>query len=168
MAKRTLYRTVFSAILLGWLVPALAWAQIVSVAGADGTAAAVEQLSQQATALYSTPAKWGEAGALLEQAGRMLPVEDPVGVGLLKQAAQLQAHVGDLARARANMKEVGWRALGQGSVVLAANAYADAALIAVEQGDLPAARQLVDIVQLLSRWPGVNASQRRQILKRIA
>lgn len=153
---------------MGWLIPASLWGQAVTMAGATLHAnAAVAQLEQQAFELFSTPARFGEAGTLLERAGRMLPPEDVAAIDLLIQAARLEHFAGDLTHARACMRAAGWRALGNGQVRVAANAYADAALIAVEQKDLAGAEELVAIVNLLARWPGVTASERREILKRI-
>jgi hypothetical protein len=84
------------------------------------------------------------------------------------RAARLQYFGGALAKAQASMKEAGWRALGQGQVKVAANAYADAALIAVAQHDEDAALKLVGIVKLLAQWPGVTPAEARQIRTRIS
>lgn len=153
---------------MGWLVPASLWCQAVTLGGATLTASAeVARLEQEAQALYSTPARFGEAGVLLERAGRLLAVEDLPAVDLLIQAARLEYYAGDLGHARACMSDAGWRALGNGRVQVAANAYADAAVIAMEQGDQVAAEEFVAIVKLLARWPGVGEKARRQILDRI-
>ena len=52
-------------------------------------------------------------------------------------------------------------------MLTAANAYADAALIAIEQHDQAGAVKLVKIVNLLAQWPGVTSQQAKQIRSRI-
>ena len=153
---------------MSWLLPASLWGQAATVPAAalvaEVTPAALELKAED---LSTDPTRFGEAGDLLEQAARMLAVEDPASVSLLIRAARLQYFDGGLAKSIASMKEAGWRALGQGRVQVAANAYADAALIAIAQQDNAEAVKLVRIVKLLAQWPGVTTAQARQIKGRI-
>ncbi|NJD08982.1 MAG: hypothetical protein FIB01_00570 [Gemmatimonadetes bacterium] len=153
---------------LGWLVPASLWGQATTFpAAAAYVTATPAELESMAEDLASSPDRFGEAGDLLAQAAHKLAVEDAASVALLIRAARLQYFGGALADARANMKEAGWRALGQGSVRVAANAYADAALIAVAQHDNDGAIELGRVVKLLAQWPGVSVADARQIRSRI-
>jgi len=169
MTKRVALRVVgFVAVpMLAWLMPAMLLGQATSIPAATAAVMPAAQLVTMAEELSSTPARFQEAGVLLDRAGRQLPVEDPASVGLLVRAARLHYFGGALEQARSAMKEAGWRALGQGHVRTAANAYADAALIALAQDDKAAATDLVAIVKLLEEWPGVTVADRRQIRSRI-
>jgi hypothetical protein len=170
-SKRTIRLLIGFAMIpaMGWLLPAALWGQDPAVAGASVYATVTPAgLKLRAEDLSSDPATFGQAGDLFEQAARMLPVEDEAGVGLLIRAARLQYFGGALDRALVSMKEAGWRALGQGKVQVAANAYADAALIAVADQDKEAALKLAGIVKLLAQWPGVTPAESRQINKRIS
>lgn len=153
---------------MGWLFPAVLWCQLPAASGATLYASVTPaDLELKAADLCSDPATFGQAGDLFEQAARMLPVEAAQSVDLLVRAARLQYWAGALTRARTNMKEAGWRALGQGQVRRAANAYADAALIAAADKDEAGVVQLAKIVQLLAKWPGVTPAESRQIRSRI-
>lgn len=169
-ARRACLGVVFGSMasLGAWLLPAALWGQAVTVATAGIYANATPaELMERAGSLFDTPARFGEAGDMLQAAGQKLAVEDPASVQLLVKAARLQYFAGNLAAARANLKEAGWRALGQGDVATAADLYGDAAIIAIEQKDATAANELVRIVRLLADWPGVTPSQHRRIMKRL-
>jgi len=163
--KRVFLRLLGIAVVpaVGWLLPTSLQGQ---VRVALNTPYATPVVSVQAI-LTTDPSQFLQAGILFDEAGRRLAVENPASVGLLVRAARLQYFGGDLTQARSAMKEAGWRALGQGQVQVAANAYADAALIALAQGDRLAATDDVAKVQVLAQWPGVSGAERRQIMKRI-
>jgi hypothetical protein len=168
--KQAFLRMVGIAVIpaLGWLLPAALWGQVASIPAAALYAGLTPaELELKAEDLSTSPDRFGEAGDLLEQAGRLMAVEDPASVKMMIRAARLQYFGGSLEKARASMKEAGWRALGQGQVLTAANAYADAALIAIEQHDQAGAVKLVKIVNLLAQWPGVTSQQAKQIRSRI-
>lgn len=169
-SKRTIQMLIGFAVIpaMGWLLPASLWGQTPAVSGATLYATVTPaELELRAEDLSSDPTRFGQAGDLFEQAAKLMPVEDEASVGLLVRAARLQYFGGALDKAMATMKEAGWRALGQGRVQAAANAYADAALIALVDQDRKAATQLVGIVKLLAQWPGVTKTESRQIMKRI-
>jgi len=169
MTKRVVLRVlgILAIPTVGWLVPAVLWGQATSIPSAATNVVPAAQLVMMAEELSSTPTRFQEVGVLFEKAARQLPVEDPASVDLLIRAARLHYYGGSLVQAKSAMKEAGWRALGQGHVRVAANAYADAALIALAQEDKAAATDLVAIVKLLEKWPGVTAAEQRQIRKRI-
>lgn len=171
MTSKRIIRMVLGIALIpamGWLLPAALWGQVATLPATAAYASATPaELTSMALDLASSPDRFGEAGDLLAQAAHKLPVEDPSSVELLIRAARLQYFGGALTAARSNMKEAGWRALGQGQVRVAANAYADAALIAVAQQDKPAAVELAGVVNLLARWPGVSTADARQIRSRV-
>jgi len=167
MIKHMMVAAAFPA--MGWLAPACLWGQVPAVTGAATlyTEVTPATLELKAEGLMTSLDNAGQAGDLLEQAGRMLAVEDANSVGLLIRAARLHYFNGELAQARQAMKDAGWRALGQGFPVAAANAYTDAALIAVAQKDVDGARELAAIVNLIAHWPGLTTAERRQIKSRI-
>lgn len=150
-----------------WIIPACLWGQGVNPGAAVVATLTPAQVMEQAQVLFGEPAHFGDAADMLEKAGIATPLEDVGGASLLVAAARIQVYTGELARARRNMQEAGWRALGNGKLLMAANAYADAALIALQQKDDTAAREYVRIVKLLADWPKVSAAERRQILSRI-
>lgn len=171
MTSKRMIRTVLGIALipaLGWLVPAALWGQVSTLpAAAAYVSTSPAELVAMAADLYSIPERFGEAGDLLAEAGRKLAVEDPASVDLLVRGARLQYFGGSLPAALTNMKEAGWRALGQGQVQEAANRYADAALIAIAQQDSKETVKLARIVKLLAQWPGVSFDEAKQIRSRI-
>ena len=161
------WQRVLVAVGFWWIIPACLWGQGVNPGAAVVATLTPAQVMAQAQQLFGEPEHFGAAADMLEKAGIATPLEDVGGANLLVAAARIQVYTGELARARRNMQEAGWRALGNGKLLLAANAYADAALIAQRQNDEPAAREYVRIVKLLAQWPKVSAAERRQILSRI-
>lgn len=171
MTSRHTFRMIMGIALipaLGWLLPAALWGQVTALpAAAAYVSATPAELEVMAEDLATSPDRFGEAGNLLAQAAHKLAVEDPAGVNLLIRAARLQYFGGALTDAKASMKEAAWRALGQGQVKVAANAYTDAALIAVAQQDQASALHLAGVVKLLAQWPGISTADARQIRSRI-
>lgn len=147
------------------LAPAYASAQL----PAPATASYSVMLLQNAQNLFiDGQARFVEAAAMLDQAGHAMPEDDATSADVLVWAARVAAYNGDLAEARDNMEEAAWRAMGNGKLMVAANAYADAALIALRQGDNAGAKELVRRVLVVANWKGLKYAERKQILDRIA
>ncbi|MEJ2547855.1 MAG: hypothetical protein P8125_08560, partial [Gemmatimonadota bacterium] len=88
-------------------------------------------LHQQAIDLYEFPERWGEAADLHRKAAENLPKNDAGQFFGYSRAALLYFYAGELAAARRSMEDAAEVAEATGDVLTAANAFVDAAFIAV-------------------------------------
>jgi hypothetical protein len=124
-------------------------------------------LHQQAIDLYETPERWGEAGDLHREAAENLPENDAGQFFGYSRAALLYFHAGELAAARRSMEDAAQVAEATGDVVTAANAFVDAAFIAVAEDYDGKQREFVAEARELADSPVFSAAERQDVLARI-
>lgn len=124
---------------MGWVVTAMtaftvaavpAGAQSQPISGSD----LATELEREAARLQMTSDGWADAASLYVAAAGHRQHEDPQARQDLFTAANLYHQVGDLPAAMSALESAGVRALSSGDSVLAAQLFANAALIADEAG----------------------------------
>jgi hypothetical protein len=125
-----------------------------------------EELYQRAVALYDKPSQFREAAQLLIASARLRSPDDPAAFTSLWMAGRLYSAARDRRNAQRTLEEAARLALGNGEVVEAANAFLDAAFIAVDRRD-DGALELVVLAQRLATSSHLQNGQREAILKRI-
>jgi hypothetical protein len=124
-------------------------------------------LHQQAIDLYEVPERWGEAGDLHRQAAENLTKNDAGQFFGYSRAALLYFYAGELPEARRAMEDAAEVAAATGDVLTAANAFVDAAFIAVAEGYDGKRREFVlDARELLDSGV-LSEADRELILSRI-
>ena len=120
-----------------------------------------------AVELYETPARWEEAGELHEQAARQLVKNDAGQFFGFNRAAILYLYSGNPARSRKAMEKAASVAEATGDVLTAANAWVDAAFIAIVEGYAGKRREFVANARSLAESEELTAADRDAILARI-
>lgn len=146
----------------------IADARQVAGAGQNGRTdeARAQALYKEAVRHFNSPARHAYSAELLVESAQLLPVTNPIATPRLVMAARLYGHAGDMARAGSVMELAATRALESGDVIAAANAFADAAIYAVEQNQPQRARALVARARALAQSPLLDVAQRAAIMER--
>jgi len=124
-------------------------------------------LHQQAIDLYEFPERWGEAADLHRQAAENLTKNDAGQFFGYSRAALLYFYAGELSAARRSMEDAAEVAEATGDVLTAANAFVDAAFIAVAEGYDGKQREFVGEAEELIQSPVLTDDDRSAILARI-
>lgn len=124
-------------------------------------------LHQTAISLYELPQFWELAGDLHKQAADALPRNDAGQFFGYSRAAVLYFHAGDFVDARRAMEDAARVAEATGDLLVAANAYVDAAFIAIAEGYAGKKREFVSAARVLADSQWVTAEERAEILTRI-
>jgi hypothetical protein len=124
-------------------------------------------LHQQAIDLYELPERWGEAADLHRQAAENLQKNDAGQFFGYSRAALLYFHAGELAAARRSMEDAAEVAEATGDVLTAANAFVDAAFIAVAEDYDGKQREFVGEARELIESPVLSVEDRAAVLARI-
>jgi hypothetical protein len=157
---------------LALLVPADATAQrvhtpptvVVNATTRDNARA--DTLDRWAESMYGTRWQWPRAARLHERAAA-LRGDDPRAVQSWRMAAWLYGATGDHGRGRTMMERAAESAAAGGDVERAANAYIDAALIAMEDGRADKATGLLRRTRVVLGSPLLPLDRRGAILRRI-
>ena len=120
-----------------------------------------------ALALYETPSRWAEAGELHEKAAKELVKNDAGQFFGFNRAAALYLYAGETARSRRAMERAASVAEATGDVFTAANAWVDAAFIAIAEGFTAKTREFVANARTLADSEVLSESDRAGILARI-
>jgi hypothetical protein len=107
------------------------------------------------------------AGRLFQQAAASRAVDDRQALESLRMAGLVTYYGKDLRRSRSIMVERAERALRLGEVDQAANAYIDAAFLAVELRDGGAALAFAENARMLADSPFLSAGQRNNLAHRL-
>ena len=126
-----------------------ATAQITTEASTDEIAT----LETDARGYLNDPTAWDRAAGLFRRAAELRPEGDPAATQDLMYAARLSFYEGNERQAIRDFESAGQRALAMGDVLVAANAFADAAWIAQHRGYGERAHALLGRAQLLSNSP---------------
>jgi hypothetical protein len=108
-----------------------------------------------------------KAARLFQQAAAARGPDDREALRSLEMAGRLAHYGNDLRRSRAAMVQRAERALRLGEVHEAADAYIDAAFVAVEIGDGAAALGYAESARLLSGSPLLSVAERHALSQRL-
>jgi tetratricopeptide (TPR) repeat protein len=124
-------------------------------------------LHQTAISLYEIPSYWELAGDLHKAAADNLPRNAAGQFFGYNRAAVLYFHAGEFDDARRSMEDAAEVAAATGDFYTAANAYVDAAFVAIAEGYAGKKREFVrEAVELAdSEW--ITAEEKADILARI-
>ena len=146
---------------------ALAMALGAVSAGAQTTAEVnvtdVEALEADAHAHLDDLSAWDRAARLFRRAADLRHQGDPAATENLMYAARLAYYEGDERQAVRDFEAAGQRALAMGDVIVAANAFTDAAWVAQHRGYGERALTLLSRAQLLSRSPLIPEDERTHL-----
>ncbi len=129
--------------------------------------ATADRLHSEAVELLPQAGEAARTARLLERAAELRPACDVKATQELTWAARAYHSLGRTEKARVTMLRAAERAVWTGDVVAAANAYLDAAALAVELADKVAAVDAVARAEVLTSSPLLTDGQRQQILARI-
>lgn len=124
-------------------------------------------LHQRAIDLYEVPDRWAEAADLHRRAAEQLIDNDAGQFFGFSRASLLYFYAGDSGSARKNMERAARVAEATGDVLTAANAWVDAAFIAVAEGYAGKKREFVREARALADSDLVSEEARAAILARI-
>jgi len=127
---------------------------------ADDLALRAESLSMQLT-------HFTQAAELFERSAAARGPGDTRAVTCLRSAATLRYNSGDKRRGLGLMEKAADRAIRLGDVMIAANSYIDAAVIANELRQGVRARDLGERAALLTKSPLLSETQRSALLDRM-
>ena len=153
----------------------VAMAALLIAAGATGATAQtaarattneIATLEMDARDYLGDLSKWDRAAKLFRRAAELRPEGDPTATEDLMYAARLSFYDGNERQAIRDFEAAGQRALAMGDVLLAANAFTDAAWIAQHRGYGERAYVLLGRAQLLSNSPLIAEEQRAHLRAR--
>jgi hypothetical protein len=124
-------------------------------------------LHQRAMELYELPDRWAEAADLHRQAAERLTDNDAGQFFGFSRASLLYFYAGESGKARKNMERAARVAEATGDVLTAANAWVDAAFIAVAEGYAGKKREFVAEARTLADSDLMSDEARAEILARI-
>lgn len=124
---------------MGWVVGALvgvavAGAPVQAQSAVPSGAELAAELEAEATRLHAMPGRWADAASLYVAAAQLRQHEDPQARQDLFLAANLYYQAGDKSAAMSALESAGTRAVASGDPALAAQMFANAALVAEEVG----------------------------------
>jgi len=124
------------------------------------------RLETKARDLLAETNKWDRAASLFRRAAEYREAGDPEAVRDLLQAARLSYYDGDRRPAVRDLENAGEPALNRGDVIVAANAFADAAWVAGNYGQGDRATALLNRARLLSNSPLIEDADRSHLQTR--
>lgn len=124
-------------------------------------------LHQTAISLYEFPSFWELAADLHKQAADNLPRNDAGQFFGYSRAAVLYFYAGEFDDARRSMEDAAEVAEATGDVFTAANAYVDAAFVAIAEGFAGKKREFVSEARELAESEWITAEEKADILARI-
>jgi hypothetical protein len=124
-------------------------------------------LHQTAISLYEFPSFWELAADLHKQAADNLPRNDAGQFFGYSRAAVLYFYAGEFDDARRSMEDAAEVAEATGDVFTAANAYVDAAFVAIAEGFAGKKREFVNEARELAESEWITAEEKADILARI-
>ena len=142
-------------------------AERVAAEEADPELEKAHELEKEARAHLDGSGDWEEAANLLRKAVDLRPDHDPVKVDNLREAARIAHHLGDVNQALRDAHRAAEAGRRQGHVLAAAEAYLEAAWLAVEVGDRDRATRYLEEADVISRSPYLSDQQRDRLLGRM-
>ena len=133
---------------------------------AEVTVSEVEALEANAHASLDDLSAWERAARLFRHAADLRPEGDPGATENLIYAARLSYYEGNERQAVLDFEAAGRRALAMGDVIVAANAFTDAAWVAKHRGSGERALALLSRAELLSRSPLIPEDERTHLRAR--
>jgi tetratricopeptide (TPR) repeat protein len=157
--------TALTALLVG--APGLEAQSAAPVTDEAKRVALAGQLAQQARDASEEMDTFKEASSLYRQAAETLG-DHPDAADHLVHAGRLAYYTGDERRAIEDFRAAGERALEWGDVLVAAQAFLDAAWVAAEEERGAEAMELAQRAERLSSSPLIQRQERASLLSRIA
>jgi hypothetical protein len=135
-----------------------------------GTDSRADRLEQQAVQIQNQDhaAAWKQAAKLYIESAKARPAGDPRAVRALVRAANLQYYVNKPADAMRTMQKAGDRALKDGNIFAAAEAYARVAWIAEKTGRTSTAQKFAKKAEQLASSPELGAEERAALARVVA
>ena len=125
------------------------------------------ELAEQAYAMFRSPAAWARAGDLLLSAARAEGGTSLEAVEWTLHAGHALLAAGKTERARDAFRLAGERGVEVGAVMLAADAYLNAATLTLRFGERQEADDLMQKAERLASSPHLSAPHREAILRRL-
>ncbi len=119
----------------------------------DATPEEIATIETNAKGYLAVLNEWDRAAALFRRAAELRPEGDPTATEDLLYAGRLAFYEGNERQAIRDFETAGRRALAMGDVLVAANAFADAAWVAQQDGNGERALTLLERARLLSNSP---------------
>lgn len=152
------------AIRAGLTVLALAVAAPLAAQNGEVSFDEIEKIEASAAKQLAEDGNWNRAASLFRRAAELRPAGDEVAVKDLLRAGRLAFYQGQQRQSVRDFEAAGERALDRGDVIVAANAFADAAWVAEVDGDVVKANELLVRAQLLANSP-LLGEHARDLLK---
>ena len=151
------------------LLPAAVEAQSGPPSAGDIPAASTARtLELEAESLASRDrAGWKDAASLFVQAAELSGFGTPESIENLRKASYMRYYLGDRRLALELMEEAAGQAVATGQVLLAAHAYIDGALLAIELDRASSAIEFGEKAQLLAASTHLSEGDRGSILGRL-
>lgn len=127
-----------------------------------------EVLEAEAEALIANQAQWSDAAKMLKEAAHLRPEGDAQARKDLFKAARLAYYHGKEGRAVNDLAELADRALAEGDVLTAAQALADAAWIAHEEGMATRTVEYGERARRLALSPHLTQADRASLEQRFS
>ena len=108
------------------------------------------------------------AAQLFEDAATHLPPTNPALENTYRMAASVQFHLGRTERAKTLFARAAEAARARGATARAADAYVDAAFVALRTGDRNSARRFIEHARRLARQSDVSPEDRARVLRRLS
>jgi hypothetical protein len=125
------------------------------------------ELENSAAVAQTDSRRWSQAAAMLREASRLRPENDPVALMDLRTAGAIYGTIGDLQRAKKTMLELAERAEEFGEIATAAHAFMDAAHVALRLEDPESVRRFYSRAQRLAMSSHLTSDERRVITVRL-
>ena len=137
-----------------------------TVTDTDAPISRIEAIEIDALGHLANLSAWDRAAKLFRRAAELRPEGDPTATENLIYAARLSFYEGDTRQAVRDFEAAGQRALAMGDVLVAANAFADAAWVAHNRGSGERALGLLSRARLLANSPLIAESERLHLRSR--
>ncbi len=121
--------------------------------GDDTPIVEIEKIEATAAKHLTDGGNWHRAASLFRRAAELRPAGDETAVEDLLRAGRLSFYQGHERQAVRDFESAGVRALDRGDVIVAANAFADAAWVAESNGQPAEANELLRRAQMLANSP---------------
>lgn len=143
----------------GLAVLALAVAAPLAAQSGDTPIGEIEKIEANAAKQLTDGGNWSRAASLFRRAAGLRPAGDEVAVKDLLRAGRIAFYEGNERQSMRDFEAAGERALSRGDVIVAANAFADAAWVAEVDGNPVKAKEFLARAQVLTISPllGENA-----------
>lgn len=165
-SPKQLFQAFFLAVVVSAWWPTYGSAQTFLKSSSNNLPKAIK-LHDEAVSLYPYPNRAWDAARLHIQEVNYRSASDPEAIESLAMAAHLFGYAGRPGEARRVMEQAATRALSNGDVDRAAQAYLQAGFFAQRETNSIEAKRLVEKAMVLTRSPSITTSVRDAIRERV-